>query len=116
MSSPVDRGRALEILGGDREVYVELLEMLASEASENSVGIESAIAEGNARVAERLAHSLKGASANMAAEPLREIAGELEQLGRIGDLNTARQRLNILHERVEALIRFVQEETGAYNN
>jgi len=47
------------------------------------------VALGHADQVERLAHSLKGAAANLSAEALRAAAARLEVMGRAGDLTTA---------------------------
>jgi HPt (histidine-containing phosphotransfer) domain-containing protein len=51
--------------------------------------IASAVTAGDSALVASLAHRLKGAAANLSAEPLREIAAELEALGRGGDLEDA---------------------------
>ena len=57
-----------------------------------SAGIDSTRRRGYRRrlcQVSALAHRLKGAAANLSAEPLREAAAELESLGRNGDLTDA---------------------------
>ena len=54
------------------------------------------ISEGNSEQAAKLAHRIKGASANVAAEQLRINASELEELTRDGDLNAATEKVKSL--------------------
>ncbi len=48
---------------------------------------------GDAPGAERQAHTIKGASANVGGEALREAAFEMEKAGKAGDLETVRARM-----------------------
>ena len=48
---------------------------------------------GDASSAERQAHSIKGASANLGAELLRGVAFEMENSARAGDLNAVKARM-----------------------
>jgi HPt (histidine-containing phosphotransfer) domain-containing protein len=51
------------------------------------------IKDGAASSAERQAHTIKGASANVGGEALRAVATEMENAARAGDLNAVRARL-----------------------
>jgi PAS domain S-box-containing protein len=51
------------------------------------------LAVGDAPGAERQAHTIKGASANVGGEALRAVATEMENAARAGDLNAVRARL-----------------------
>ena len=55
--------------------------------------LASEIHDGNSEKAANLAHRIKGAAANVAAEALRSDAAELEKLSRAGELNTASARV-----------------------
>ena len=52
---------------------------------------------------ERLAHTIKGATANVGGERLREVASQMEQAARAGDLATAGSRMAELEARFEQL-------------
>jgi CheY-like chemotaxis protein/HPt (histidine-containing phosphotransfer) domain-containing protein len=51
---------------------------------------------GDATGAERQAHTIKGASANVSAELLREVAFEMEKSGKFGDLDAMRKSMGEL--------------------
>ncbi len=53
---------------------------------------------GDACGAERQAHSIKGAAANIGAEALRAVAGEMEVFGKSGNLSAVRQRTGELEK------------------
>jgi len=57
---------------------------------------------------ERGGHSLKGAAASLAAEPLREAAYQLEMTGRSGDFGNAAALLDQLKVELKRVEEFVQ--------
>ena len=104
------RAVALDRLGGDEELFAELKQVLLEEAVTETAGIESAIQSEDAKTVQRLAHTLKGAAANMGAEPLREVAAQMEAFGEARDLAAARQHLPGLEEAVAALKTYLGRE------
>jgi len=62
----------------------------------------------DASAAERVAHSIKGAAANVCGEALREIAFELEKAGKAGDMQSATDLMPELERRF-ALLRDAME-------
>jgi len=100
-----DRAAALERLGGDEALLSELMEMLLDQISGGIAHLSEAIGRGDAREVEQIAHSLKGASANLGAERFRQCAFQLEQLGRSGNLSGAANALAKLQEEAELLHR-----------
>ena len=57
---------------------------------------------GDARGAEIRAHTIKGASANIGGERLREVAFEMEKAGKAGDLSAIKARMADLESQFEA--------------
>jgi len=104
---PVDVDVALERLGGDRDFFLDLVHTLQEEAAAELVEIERALEQGDAEALERVAHSLKGAAASMAAEPMRATAHELEKIGASGRLDEAPQALARLRQAIQDLNAFV---------
>lgn len=109
MLLPIDKEKALETVDGDEELFRELVNMLLEQAASRLPRLEHALAVGDVVAVEHLAHSLKGAAANLAAEPLRQAAWELEQLAREGDLANGKAKLEALKEHVVALQDFVRQ-------
>jgi len=107
-SEAVDLDRALARVGGDRELYCELLDMLFEDAPGQVADMREAINGGDAKRVEQTAHSLKGAAANLEAGPLRDVALWLETLGRDERLNSAQGVLAELEAELERLHRFVE--------
>jgi two-component system sensor histidine kinase/response regulator len=64
--------------GGNRKRYESLLSLFADSQADSISAIRAALASNDSATAHRLAHSLKGASANLGATALAESAGKVE--------------------------------------
>jgi two-component system, sensor histidine kinase and response regulator len=78
--SPLDIGEALQRLGGDRELLDEMLALLVAEIPKRLSEFRAAAAAQNVAALRMLAHTLKGATANLGAQPARRAAEQLEEL------------------------------------
>jgi len=65
---------------------------------------------GDAHGAERQAHTIKGASANIGGEALLAIAFEMEKLGKSGHLSAVRERMDELELQFERLREVLEKE------
>jgi signal transduction histidine kinase/DNA-binding response OmpR family regulator/HPt (histidine-containing phosphotransfer) domain-containing protein len=74
----VDTRSALKRSGGNRKRYESLLRKFAQPSAGSIEEIRAALAAGDVPTAVRAAHSLKGASANLGATSLAEIAAKAE--------------------------------------
>jgi HPt (histidine-containing phosphotransfer) domain-containing protein len=111
-SDPIDRavfGSLLDSLGGDREFLAELLEVYFEDAPKLLGRMYAALVAGDADEFRRTAHSLKSTSANFGAMVLSGMSKELEDLGKIGKLDAASERLAL----AEAEYARVRAELGA---
>src|SRR5215813_2530139 len=68
----------LKRAGGNRKRYESLLSLFADSQANSVSSIRAAIASNDSATAQRLAHSLKGASANLGAAALAESAAKVE--------------------------------------
>jgi HPt (histidine-containing phosphotransfer) domain-containing protein len=84
MSAPIDVTAGIERVMGDRALYARVLERFRSEYRGFPETLRSALAAGDAALAVRLAHSLKGASGMIEAGSLHGCAQALEQALRAG--------------------------------
>lgn len=107
-SPVVDLDQALDRVGGDRELYRELLDMLFQDVPEQVGKMREAIASEDAKRVEQVAHSLKGAAANLGAGPVRDRALRLEMLGREANLAGAAGVLADLEAELERLRHFAE--------
>ncbi len=98
---PIDRGtlnlaELEERLGGDRELIAEVSQMLLEDAPRLADECSRALATSDTEAAARVAHTLKGAAANLCAEAVCGVADRIEQCARDGDLVGARNACPIL--------------------
>lgn len=82
LAGPVDMNRIRDAADGDEEFLRQLIEVFLEDAGIKLNEISAAIAAGDPRGLGRTAHQLKGSSANVGADGLRDFAKKLESLGR----------------------------------
>ena len=81
-----DLSSALETVGGDKEIFVEIADLFLDGLTDSIAGIRDGIARNDANAVEQAAHSLKGSVGNFGARRSYEIAYRLEVLGKNGKL------------------------------
>lgn len=87
---------------GDREFAEELFEMWESKVETDLTSLESSIKAGDPDTLLHVAHSLKGASANLGAVGVQTAAKTLEFMGRAGDLSNGASALTGLRSEINA--------------
>ncbi len=85
-----------QLAGEDSDFESELLNIFLQDARDSLQKLESAIASQSAQAVEEVAHSLRGASANVGASALSAVALELEQTAHRGDITSALELLKQL--------------------
>jgi len=103
-SRVLDATGLLERVEGDRELLEELVRLFAQECPANMAAIRQAQEARDAPLLERLAHTLKGASANLGAYRVFTSASELEARARIGDWKNTGESIGNLEREVERLL------------
>jgi len=114
--APTDAGRPpvfdeavlLNLFGGDRKAAAEITAEFLKDAPLQAAALHQALAAGDAALARRQAHTLKGASANVGAEALRAVANRAELACAGGSLQEAGE----LAEELDAELRLLQDELG----
>jgi len=91
-----DRSFALEQAGDDEEILEELLTLYRDSSAADLGKIEEGLKAGNAEAVADAAHSIKGASASLGIEAIRQLAHDIEKAGRSGDLDFIRNNLQKL--------------------
>ncbi len=76
----------LERLDNDDELAAEIAEVYLGESAYLQTEIAAALERGDAEALRNHAHSIKGATGNIGNEPLHEVAFQLENSGRVGNL------------------------------
>ena len=89
----------LERLEGDRELFEELVQLFADECPKSISEIRSALDSADFVLLGRLAHTLKGSSASVGAESVRQVALELEVSSRVNDLQKSTRLVERCRER-----------------
>ena len=94
----IDLDALLRRCGGKAALVAQLLEAFAARLGPEVEEIGDACEAGEAERAALLAHTLKGTAANLSADLLSAVAGEVEQLALAGRLEEASTRLPTLGE------------------
>ncbi len=100
----LDFAAALDRVEGDRELLEELMGMFAAECSHDIAEIRKSLEARDMDLLERLAHTLKGASASLAAGRVADAAFALEKQARTGEVGDAEQLLETLLGEVNSLL------------
>jgi CheY-like chemotaxis protein len=98
-----DSSVVLNRVQGDRDLLREVTTLFLEDAPQLLTQLREAIGSSDAKVVERAAHALKGSVANFGAGKASEAAFALEQMGRSGDLNGARQTCDELDHQLTLL-------------
>jgi HPt (histidine-containing phosphotransfer) domain-containing protein len=107
---PFDYETLLQRCMGNRAFLKKMVLKFQKRLTGDMEQLERSVALGNTQHVERLAHSLKGAAANLSAEVLRAAAARLESMGRAGDLTAAPLCLAELQYEARRFLAFVPEE------
>jgi HPt (histidine-containing phosphotransfer) domain-containing protein len=113
--TPVDKEALFDLVDQDPVFLETLIETFLDDCTTYMDEIRTAVEEDDAVALMREAHGLKGAVANLHAEPAWEAARRLEEIGRSGELEGAAPALATLEEEIDrlrsALGEMVEEET-----
>ncbi len=99
----IDRTSALQKLGGDEELLLEIIGLYLDDCPKVMERLSAALAEGDAEGVWKAAHRLKGSVGSLAAQPALEAARDLETVGRAGDLEEAAAAFERLEHELERL-------------
>jgi len=98
-----DFSSAMETVLGNEDLFREIAAMFIAQCPDYVARIREAIAENDAGVLEREAHTLKGAVGNFGAEKAYELAYRLEKLGKEGKIAEASGELPGLERALDEL-------------
>jgi two-component system sensor histidine kinase/response regulator len=99
----IDFKAAYEAVGGDKELYAELIDLFMKDLPLQLGVIKEALAEADFDKLKRAAHSVKGASGNLGAQRVRELAIKLEEAGGAGDADGSADLLAELEKASKSL-------------
>jgi CheY-like chemotaxis protein len=83
----LDVDSALKRMGGDMELYIELVSLFPSEMEILDSDLHLALQNGDSQALGIAAHTMKGMLANLGAHKAADLAFTLEKLGKSGSLN-----------------------------
>ena len=98
-----NRAFALEQTADDEELLEELLVLFKDSAASDLELLRQAITTDDAAGVVRAAHSLKGASASLGIEGIRQLSMAMESDGRNGSVTVARENLETMSELLDQL-------------
>jgi HPt (histidine-containing phosphotransfer) domain-containing protein len=92
----LDLSRLEEAFEDDRAGIAELLELALETGKKHSRLLQEGLANGDAAVVARAAHGIKGSAGNIGATAIYELAIELDERARAGNLEGARERIDAI--------------------
>jgi signal transduction histidine kinase/CheY-like chemotaxis protein/HPt (histidine-containing phosphotransfer) domain-containing protein len=104
-----NRDELLERLGGNAALLPRFITMFLNSLTEPLQRLSDAIADNNCTDVHRLAHMIKGSSANIGAPRITAIAAVLDESGKSGNLELALEQLRHLEEECRAFRECVTE-------
>jgi CheY-like chemotaxis protein len=102
---------ALLRLSGDRELLRDIVPMLLEDGARYMLELDQSLSSADYETAERVAHRLRGAVANVAADPMERALGALEAAVR----SKRRADLSGLHRRVTAAWRELAADLRSFD-
>ena len=100
---PFDLDAALAYMDGDKALFHELVIVFLEESTNQINQARAGIANGDAKLVERSAHSIKGSASTFAAKRSAEAARHVEVLGREGKFAEFPPALAVLEGELELL-------------
>lgn len=92
-----------------RDILTQIIDLYRDDTPRRLDSIRRALAEGSAGDAERLAHSIKGSSANIGARLVMELAAEIEADLSRGTVTGMDEKLARLESEVDRVCRALEE-------
>jgi HPt (histidine-containing phosphotransfer) domain-containing protein len=108
-----DRAAFLERVMGEEELVREITELFLADLPVQLGRLDAAVDSADCQLAGKLAHAIKGASANVGGEALRETSFAMEKAGKAGDLVALRTLLPELKERFARLKEAMESDAGS---
>ncbi|MFH0996311.1 MAG: response regulator [Pseudomonadota bacterium] len=105
-----DRAGMMTRLVDDEDLAQIVVEGFLEDIPRQIAALKGYLKTGDAVGAERQAHTIKGASANVGGERLREVAFEMEKAAGAGNLSAAGEHMVELEARFEALNQLMTKE------
>jgi PAS domain S-box-containing protein len=108
-----DRSGMMERLMDDEELARLVIEGFLEDIPCQIAALQEYLETGNVSAAERQVHTIRGASANVGGEALREVAFEMEKAAKTGDVSVIRACMVDLEREFNRLKQAMREEQQA---
>jgi HPt (histidine-containing phosphotransfer) domain-containing protein len=108
--APMDIAAAMPRFNNDRQFFVEMCQDFMQHMPGRLLEIDSAVQTGDSTTLNRLAHSVKGVSANFNAGPLSSVCAELESQTHQGDVSGAAALVEKIHFETDRLLVYMRAE------
>ncbi|MCP4716535.1 MAG: hypothetical protein GY868_15550, partial [Deltaproteobacteria bacterium] len=112
-SKVFNRAEMMERLDNDEELIVMLLKSFAKNIHLNFTELQQALDDKNAEMVHLLGHTIKGSSANVSADAMRNVALEIEKSGKAGDITKAAELFEDLKKEFGRFTEVLQNEINA---
>ena len=103
---PIDSKSLLRRCGGKPHLAERLLSQFGQQLETQMVALRESLDQRDGQLMTRLAHTVKGAAANMSAVPVQDAAGELEKKAAAAEFAAAATALEQLTDRVHQCIEY----------
>ncbi|HEY1922622.1 MAG TPA: response regulator, partial [Tepidisphaeraceae bacterium] len=110
---PIEVASLLKRCRGNQKLMERLFTTFASLIAGQMSSLDQAMASADSAALARLAHSIKGAAANLDAGDVRKSALELEKLASAGELAGAEAEISQLKEKVRECLAFIEQSKGS---
>lgn len=107
-----DAGQVLKRLGGDEELFYEVVQIFLEETPKNLDGLRQAISRGDAETIEKTAHSLKGELGYLGIPAVSQKVRELEKMGARHDLQHAAGVFAAIETEMSAVLNSMRSVNG----
>jgi HPt (histidine-containing phosphotransfer) domain-containing protein len=96
---------------GETDLIAELFETFRGDAPTLIAAMRTAATHGNAEQLKQAAHSLKGSSASLGANPLSALCAEVEKMGRAGSMTGAAEKVDQIEQEYARAIKVLESES-----
>jgi signal transduction histidine kinase/CHASE1-domain containing sensor protein/CheY-like chemotaxis protein/HPt (histidine-containing phosphotransfer) domain-containing protein len=110
--SVFNKASFLARLMGDENLVRKIGKMFLDDMPVQIEKLSADIAAGDSKAAGAQAHKIKGASANVGGEAMRDIASEMERAGNSGDLDSQKNLLPELQKQFAVLKQAIEKDIG----
>jgi HPt (histidine-containing phosphotransfer) domain-containing protein len=108
--APMDIAAAMPRFNNDRQFFIEMCQDFMQHLPGRLQEIDFAVQAGDSITLNRLAHSIKGVSANFNAGPLSSVCAELESQTPQGDISGAAALVEKIHFEADRLLVYMRAE------